>query len=139
MKYCMSIITYLKNFFHRIKGCVVMIHWRPGWLGSMFNIIVINISVKAYGENEWGSCFRNADRTSAVILNSPYSHRGHVGFFALRNIATCVITLQSITAEVRSTFLKQEPHSFSPQAFTKIFITIMVNIWSVKKCFLNID
>ena len=31
-----------------------MIHLHPGWLGSRLNIIVINIFVKVYGENEWG-------------------------------------------------------------------------------------
>ena len=29
-----------------------MIHWNPGWLGSRFNIIVINVFVSAYRENE---------------------------------------------------------------------------------------
>ena len=38
-----------------------MIHWHPGWLGSRFNVIIINISVKAYGENEWGLSFMNAE------------------------------------------------------------------------------
>ena len=42
-------------FFHKIKGFMVMIHWNPGWLGSRFKIIVINIFVKALGGNEWGS------------------------------------------------------------------------------------
>ena len=41
-------------FSHRIKGYMVMIHLHPGWLGSRLNIIVINIFVKVYGENEWG-------------------------------------------------------------------------------------
>ena len=53
MKYVNNYIYIF--FFHRIKGCVVMIHWHPGWLGSRFNVIVINMFVKAYGENERGS------------------------------------------------------------------------------------
>ena len=57
----MSIINYLIFFFHRIKALVVMIHWHPGWLGSRFNIIVINIFVKAYGENEWSSVYMNPE------------------------------------------------------------------------------
>ena len=32
---------------------MVMIHWDPGWLDSRLKIIVINIFVKIYGENEW--------------------------------------------------------------------------------------
>ena len=40
---------------------MVMIHWHPGWLGSWFNVIAINIFVKAYGENEWGSFFMNPE------------------------------------------------------------------------------
>ena len=63
-------MTYLKNFFHRNKGCVVMIHWNPGWLGSRFNVIIINISVKAYGENEWGSCFRNTEIRPTITVYS---------------------------------------------------------------------
>ena len=38
-----------------------MIHWNHGWLVSWFNVIVINIFVKAYGENEWGSFFMNPE------------------------------------------------------------------------------
>ena len=30
-----------------------MIHWDPGWLDSRLKIIVINVFVKVYGENEW--------------------------------------------------------------------------------------
>ena len=29
-----------------------MIHWDPGWLDSRLKIIVINIFVEVYGENE---------------------------------------------------------------------------------------
>ena len=47
--------TSLFIFYNRIKGFVVMIHWNPAWLGSRFNVNVINIFVKAYGGNEWGS------------------------------------------------------------------------------------
>ena len=59
----MSIINYLNIYFHRIKGLVVMIHWNHVWRGSRFNIIVINIFVKAYGENEWGSFYWNQEVT----------------------------------------------------------------------------
>ena len=53
-----------------------MIHWNPGWLGSRFNVIIINISVKAYGENEWGSCFRNAEVRPTIMVYSVSSYAG---------------------------------------------------------------
>ena len=71
----MSIINYLNIFFHRIKALVVMIHWHPGWLGSRFNVIVINIFVKAYGENECGSVYWNPEVTHTNHLYSPLSLR----------------------------------------------------------------
>ena len=53
-----------------------MIHWHPGWLGSWFNVIVINIFVKAYGENEWGSFFMNpevpADNAAPLAIHIVY-------------------------------------------------------------------
>ena len=52
MKHVNNYYIFKKPFSQNQKGFVVMIHWHPGWLGSMFNIIVINILVKAYGENE---------------------------------------------------------------------------------------
>ena len=51
-----------------------MIHLHPGWLGSSLNIIVINIFVKVYGENEWG------------ILMTPENH-AHCD--ALYDLQTC--------------------------------------------------
>ena len=52
-----------------------MIHWNPGWLGSRFNVIIINISVKAYGENEWGLYFMNAEVRPTITLYITFQNK----------------------------------------------------------------
>ena len=49
-----------------------MIHWHPGWLGSRFNVIVINIFVKAYGENECGSVYWNPEAPANYVSQGYY-------------------------------------------------------------------
>ena len=55
-----------------------MIHWHPGWLGSRFNVIVINIFVKAYGENECSSVYMNPEVAHSNQLYSILHSRGEI-------------------------------------------------------------
>ena len=61
----MELLTFYKyplfSSFSFFLSSKVMIHWNPGWLGSRFNTIVINIFVKVSGENERGSFYRNTE------------------------------------------------------------------------------
>ena len=65
---------------------MVMIHWNPGWLGSRFNIIGINIFEKAYGENERGS---EGEPGRATHCDAQYSDFASISPKAFRQTSPC--------------------------------------------------